>query len=123
MTHLRLVTSVSDEEVAKELSERLEKLDFSDFDALINYFDDLATLSERVEVQLDKLKIVRAFAEHGLLSDMNCGLGREREFGTDERTRLAAYTIGFGLKLVKQGEVTFMFHNFARNWRRKFGDV
>lgn len=99
--------------------EMLGKLDFSSFPAVIDWLKEIREPSDHVGIAIPSNTIVCTFARHGYHPSVNCG----DEFDSEDPGNVARWLIGQALKdLEEYGAIHQVFHKFASEWQKKFGN-
>jgi hypothetical protein len=113
--HLR----VAERQMKKAMGE-LDTLDFTSFPAVINWLERVCDPSDHIGVHTKVVKIVLTFRDHGFEASVNCG----SDFNAEDEENYARWLIGSALEcLLHVGAMHRSFHQFAEEWRSKFGHV
>lgn len=100
-----------------ELMQQFKRLDYSNLDELVQFFDDMTDPSDHIDVVVPSKLIIETFAQHGFHPNMNC----DDEFDGENRENYAQYLIGQALDgLSSVGAIHGVYHKFAAEWRDKF---
>lgn len=111
----------------KVLMSELKTLDFSDLEKVINWLDDIRTVSADSRVTLPNQHIIRVFQENGFFS----GVNSTEVFDEENEKVYARWLIGQALTGLEQGyysdsdiELRYihpnLYRKFADEWRERF---
>jgi len=104
----------------------LPGLDFSDYNTVITWFEKIRDASDHIGVNVPHKQIVATFRQHGYKP----GVNTDKDFNGEDKENFARYLIGQALKQLqgvslgggpKFHAIHHIFHNFATDWRKKFG--
>lgn len=96
---------------------KLDQLDFSDFEAVIDWCTEFQTASDHVGVSYDRDTVVRAFVDHGYMVNANVG----DDFDGENEENFAKYLVGQALDGIQTvGAPHQVLHHFAEQWKAKF---
>lgn len=99
-----------------EMVAALDGLDFTDGVAVLDWVCSIQSATDRVGVQVDREKILAAFAARGFAPNVNCG----EAFNPDDRDNVLRYIVGQALDGVRSVAIHGVIHKFAADWKAKF---
>lgn len=100
------------------LMQELPSLDFSDFEAVLDWVCQMQEPSDHVGVIVRSQTIAAAFEARGYKANENCGEAYKR----GDRENMFRYLIGQALSgLIEGPAIHPIIHKFADQWRAQFG--
>jgi hypothetical protein len=96
----------------------LETIDFSNLEAVIDWFDKMADASDDTGVRVDGKRIIEIFTSHGFQINANT----YDKFDGNDKANFAGYVVGQALDMLDHANSidSGMTSNFIPKWRAKF---
>ena len=96
---------------------KLPTLDFSNDEQMLDWFCEIQSGADRIDVQKDSAAILSAFSARGFVPNMNLGA----DCNPEDKSNLARYIIGQGLGGFRtMGAPHQVIHHFTQQWKEKF---
>lgn len=109
----RRLQKVMDDSIVK-----LETLDFSNFNAVLGWLEEVQDASDRVDVQFNPKEIVDKFRANGFKPNVNTG----KAFDENDEENFARYIVGQALDFLQNhGLIHHLVTKFTNDWRVRFG--